>query len=354
MSEQKQLPQVVQQRGQLMSPEDLLNAKNIADVFVESGMFEVSAKEAEKDMTPSKKQAIATVKIIAGQEMGLTPFAAMRGMHIVQGKPMPAYQTLAALVKRTPGYDYKVLESTNDIARIEFFRNGESLGISKFDVDDMVKANLGGGMHAKYGKNMKFARAMTNGVNMLCPEVTMGPVYTPADFGGAEDDNGNLIMIEDEPKKSEDKPAASRSRKAATQAQTPLAQSTPVATPAATTQSTGTKSISQTPAQTVSTPTGTLQGAGGNVETTSQQNEVETEVVVDEEDGPVGEDCLAQILQAGAQNGWTEDQAENWAMQYFTDNGINVQVETSEELVSQLSMKLVNGAIEFLLSNAPQ
>ena len=355
-TENRQLPQTVEQkRGQLMSPEDLINMQNIAKVFVDAGMFEVTDKEAERGMTPEKKQAIATVQIMAGQEMGLTPFAAMKGMHIIKGKASPSYQTLGALVKRTPGYDYKVLQRDRQAARIEFFRNGESLGVSEFGTKEMQAAKLGGDMYTKYMENMFFARAMTNGVNSLCPEVTMGPVYTPADFGGVEDDNGNLIMIEDEPKKSDEKQA--RNRKSTTPAQTQQAQNTPVVTPAPTTQNTGTKSTLQTPAQTANTSTGTSQAAGGNEQATSQQEEVEAEVIDDKLDPEpdLGPEVLAQMLEAGVQNGWTEEQAEAWILQFLSDNGVNTDVgDDQDALLAQITMKHVDGAVNYLLSNKPQ
>ena len=48
----------------------------LAKTFAESGMF-----------TDTKQTAQAFVKIMAGQEIGIPPFAAMSGVHIIQGKP---------------------------------------------------------------------------------------------------------------------------------------------------------------------------------------------------------------------------------------------------------------------------
>ncbi len=59
--------------NQLMPFAEMLQ---IGKVFAESGMF-VDAKAA----------AQAIVKIQAGQEIGIPPFAAMSGIHIIQGKP---------------------------------------------------------------------------------------------------------------------------------------------------------------------------------------------------------------------------------------------------------------------------
>lgn len=63
---------------QLVKPEQLpLNEiMSIGKAFAESGMF-----------ADTKSAAQAIVKIQAGQEIGIPPFAAMTGIHIIQGKP---------------------------------------------------------------------------------------------------------------------------------------------------------------------------------------------------------------------------------------------------------------------------
>ena len=41
----------------------------------------------------------------------------------------------------------------------------------------------------QFPRNMKFARAMSNGVGLHCPDLTAGtPVYTPDELGGEEPD----------------------------------------------------------------------------------------------------------------------------------------------------------------------
>jgi len=48
---------------------------SIGDLFAQSGLF-----------TDIRGAAQATTKIIAGQELGIPPFAAMNGFHIIKGK----------------------------------------------------------------------------------------------------------------------------------------------------------------------------------------------------------------------------------------------------------------------------
>jgi hypothetical protein len=141
-------------------------------VFAESGMF-----------SDAKAAAQAIVKIQAGQEIGIPPFAAMSGIHIIQGKPAIGAGLMASCVKGSGKYDYEVKEMDEKICTIEFkTKAGKLLGTSTFTIEDARKAqtkNLD-----KFPKNMLFARAMSNGVKWFTPDVFSGPVYTPEELGG--------------------------------------------------------------------------------------------------------------------------------------------------------------------------
>lgn len=142
---------------------------SIGKAFYESGMF-----------TDIKSAAQAVVKIQAGAEMGIPPFAAMSGIHIIQGKPTVGAGLMAANVKGSGKYDYRVVESTEKVCSIDFFQGKEKLGTSTFTEADAKKAgtkNLD-----KFPKNMLFARAMSNGVKWYCPDVFSGPVYVPEEM----------------------------------------------------------------------------------------------------------------------------------------------------------------------------
>jgi len=150
------------------------DALTIGETFFKSGMFS-DIKSAQQ----------AVVKIMAGAEMGISPFAAMSGIHIIQGKPTIGAGLMAARVKGFGKYDYKVLEHSDKICSIEYFAklpaNGlQSLGVSTFTIDDAKKAgtkNLD-----KFPKNMLFARAMSNGVKWYTPDIYENPVYVPEEM----------------------------------------------------------------------------------------------------------------------------------------------------------------------------
>lgn len=142
---------------------------NVAKAFAESGMF-----------ADTKSMAQALVKIQAGQEIGIPPFASMTGIHIIQGKPTIGAGLIASRVKGSGKYDYKVLEASETKCSIDFYQGKTNIGNSTFTIEDAKKAltkNLD-----KFPKNMLFARAISNGVKWFCPDVFSGPVYTPEEF----------------------------------------------------------------------------------------------------------------------------------------------------------------------------
>jgi hypothetical protein len=156
---------------------------SIGKAFAESGMF-----------ADTKSAAQAIVKIQAGQEIGIPPFAAMTGIHIIQGKPTIGAGLIASRVKGSGKYDYRVIESTELICTIEFFQGKESIGKSSFTVEDAKKAgtkNLD-----KFPKNMLFARAISNGVKWFTPDVFSGPVYVPEEMMAVVTEDVKHIDVE--------------------------------------------------------------------------------------------------------------------------------------------------------------
>jgi hypothetical protein len=119
-------------------------------------------------------------KIQLGAELGLNSMQSLIGIHIVEGKPMVSAVTLAAFVRQKSGYDYHVVELTNERCAIEFLRNGEVEGVSEFTIEDAQRAGLVKDKSGwvKYPRNMLFSRTMSNGVKWFAPDATHGiPVY---------------------------------------------------------------------------------------------------------------------------------------------------------------------------------
>jgi hypothetical protein len=161
----------------------LTEVMSIGKAFAESGMF-----------ADTKSAAQAIVKIQAGQEIGIPPFAAMTGIHIIQGKPTIGAGLIASRVKGSGKYDYKVIQQDEKICSIDFYQGVNKIGNSAFTIEDAKKAgtkNLD-----KFPKNMLFARAISNGVKWFCPDVFSGPVYVPQEMGATVNEDEEVIEVE--------------------------------------------------------------------------------------------------------------------------------------------------------------
>lgn len=160
----------------------------LAGKFFESGYF--------KDV---ESMAQTVVKIVAGEELGLGPMTSMQGVHIIEGKPSLSANLLGTLVKRTERYNFRAKEVNDQKAAIEFFENGESVGVSEFTIEQAKRAGLVRDKSGwvKYPEAMLFARALSQGVRWYCPDVTAGtPAYTPEELGAEVDDQGEVVYVE--------------------------------------------------------------------------------------------------------------------------------------------------------------
>lgn len=163
---------------------NVADARVTASAFYQSGMFPNLKNEAQ-----------AFVLILAGEEMGVGPMEAVTGIVLIQGKPTMSANLLAALVKRHPRYDYKVVDHSDTTCRIEFLQDGEVSGVSEFTLDDAKKAGLAGSQTwKKYAPALLFARALTQGTRWFAPDVTSSAAYTPEELGSDDVQTGPEIV----------------------------------------------------------------------------------------------------------------------------------------------------------------
>lgn len=135
----------------------------------------------------------AIVKIMAGQEIGIGPFASMNGIHVIQGKPTYGANILAAKIKGSGKYDYRVVEISEKVCSIDFTQGGAKIGNSTFTIEDARKS--GTKNVDKFPRNMLFARAMSNGIKWFCPDVLQGvTAYVPEEFGAVVNDDGVIVV----------------------------------------------------------------------------------------------------------------------------------------------------------------
>ncbi len=157
--------------------------QRLGQILSQSGFFE-----------DCKQAAQAVVKILAGSELGFPAFSSMVGIHIIKGKPAIGASLIAAAIKRSGCYDYRVLELSDRCCKIAFFEQGQQIGVSEFSAADAAKAgtqNMG-----KFPRNMLFARSISNGVKWFCPNIFLGaPVYTPEELGATVDEDGAVVEL---------------------------------------------------------------------------------------------------------------------------------------------------------------
>ena len=146
----------------------------------------------------TKEAAQCGVKVLAGLELGFPAIASMTGIHIINGKPSIGANLMAAAIKRSDKYNYRITRHDNDGCTIVFYENGEVVGESTFTREDAAVAGALEGKNAhtwkKFPRNMLFSRAMSNGFRWHCPDLFTGAVvYTPDELDLATDEEGNLV-----------------------------------------------------------------------------------------------------------------------------------------------------------------
>lgn len=159
---------MAEESKELQVMEELRQPMALGEVFAKSGMF--------KDI---KTASQAVVKIMAGKELGLTPFQSMASIYIVNDKLALTANVMASMIKKTKKYDYAVIKLDDKECTIDFFdMTGEEkrvLGRSTFTFENAAKAGLvNKDVWKNYPRNMLFARALSNGVRWYVPDAICG------------------------------------------------------------------------------------------------------------------------------------------------------------------------------------
>ncbi len=170
--------------------ERLTNVQRLGGLLAASGYF-----------ADARDMAQAAVKVMAGEELGIPPIAAMMGINIIKGKVALGANLIASRI-RAHGYDYRFKQFDAAGCVIEFLSRIEDgkrrvMGESSFTDADAKAAGISSDMYKKYPRNMFFARAISNGARWHTPEVFAGaPVYCPEELGAIVDEQGDVIQQE--------------------------------------------------------------------------------------------------------------------------------------------------------------
>lgn len=158
---------------------ELDELKRLGIIMVEAGYFADAQPGSYK-----QEVAKAIVKLMVGQELGLQPIQAMRGVYMTrEGAIGYSSNLIASAIKKSSRYDYRVLETTAERCVIAFIENGERVGESTWTIADAERAGLMGKSNWKnYPGPMLFARALSAGSRMFAPDLFDGPAYTPEEI----------------------------------------------------------------------------------------------------------------------------------------------------------------------------
>lgn len=176
MSENRQLPAVnaapAAGTALMFQPGELDEIQRVGKLMQATNCFKSSED-------PAADMAICCMKIIAGKEFGLGPFAALRGIHIIKGKPGLDYKVVGAKIKQSGRYDYKPVLVSPTACKIQFFVDGEPYYLSEFTMAQATTAGYSGrDKYKQIPHVMLFARCLTEGANFVCPELFNGGVVS--------------------------------------------------------------------------------------------------------------------------------------------------------------------------------
>ena len=164
----------------------LQEVMDLGSILAKSGFF-----------ADSRDASQAVVKVLAGRELGFGPIASMKGVYIVKGQVTLSANMIAAAIRRSRRYDYRIGELSNQKCVLHFFENGKQLHPSiEYSMEDAQTAGLAGGVNWKqHPRNMLFARCLSNGAKWHCPDIFNGPIYTPDELGAEVDGETGEVTV---------------------------------------------------------------------------------------------------------------------------------------------------------------
>lgn len=163
-------------RAELIVPADASmnfgDIQRLATCMIQSGFF-----KGIKDV------AQAAVKIMAGQDLGISPVRSLMTINFINDKLSFEASVMAGAAKRH-GYNYTLVKEDDEEVSIRFYdAAGTVLGVSSFTYKEATAAQLTTKSNWKnYRRDMLWARAMSRGIRRYCPDVFGGAVYTPEEL----------------------------------------------------------------------------------------------------------------------------------------------------------------------------
>lgn len=154
----------------------------MTDLVPLSERMEYSKALSASDLLPRQyhnKPANVLVALEYGAALGLSPMAAIQGVHVVEGRPTASAQLIGALV-RNAGHRLRVEGDDRHAVAVIVRRDDPDFEFrAEWTLDRAKAAGLTGkGVWKQYPAAMLKARAITEVARDACPEVLSGVAYT--------------------------------------------------------------------------------------------------------------------------------------------------------------------------------
>jgi hypothetical protein len=159
-----------------LEPKDWTEARSLAQIAVASRYFAVKSPEE------------ALVILMTGRELGLSAMQSLRGIYVVQGRPVLSADLMVAAVVSSPRCEYwQPIESTAERCTIETKRRGAPAPVRKtWAAEDAKRAGLTGkDIWKSYPAQMLRHRCAADLAREVYPDLLMG-VYVPGEIPGDE------------------------------------------------------------------------------------------------------------------------------------------------------------------------
>ena len=152
-------------------PATLADAERLADKLARSGLVPDSVRGKPADLL---------VIMLTGHELGLQTMQALRGISVINGRPVMSADLAVSLVKRNPACTYfKLIASDEKAATYETERKGEGKTRLSFTIQQAFEAGLSGrGPWKSYPAAMLRARCALALARAVYPDLLLGVYET--------------------------------------------------------------------------------------------------------------------------------------------------------------------------------
>ncbi len=162
-------------------------------------MMRLAEQLADSDVLPAhlrRKPANVLAVMFASRALDIPMWTAFQVMHIIEGKVALDATFQRAMVVRA-GHKFRVVERSDERAVVEITRHdAEHAERSEFSWSEARAAGLDTKKTWKaYRKAMLVARATTQAIRDICPEVLFGAAYAPEELGMDLDADGTPVAV---------------------------------------------------------------------------------------------------------------------------------------------------------------